>query len=398
MEYNRNRNFRRDNQPHPYDRGPPRGRGGNHAQRPDNFRSREGNFTSRGHFRSRDNQNWHHEKPYSRRNQGYWQNRPERTFDETGREVGRYESPSFYYNQEQTNVNAYSGNQRQQEDEQAKPMLTPMEIKAKDFLHTVLRQGGIRSKLIFLETVENSLQTLQGTVDYCQLQMTVEQNTTGEFVLKIDQEEVARGSFPNKQLAKSALAEQALDVLKKDCFYIVKKKIYEEVTAKKNEPKVETQTKASFEGSKAHQMMLKMGWGGKGLGVNEQGAEKTVAETLDQNVSRQGLGTDDVFKKIHKLLEDYSKSDKMSLLRFDPDFTSEERAHIHKMAAKFGLKSKSEGKGEQRRITITKKLHRSDLVYNLLTSDLENTLYKLVIPSKFELLWNDDEDDSDVIY
>lgn len=42
-------------------------------------------------------------------------------------------------------------------------------------------------------------------------------------------------------------------------------------------------------GSKAHQMMLKMGWGGKGLGANEQGEEKTVAEKMVQNVTKEGI-------------------------------------------------------------------------------------------------------------
>lgn len=386
-KYNQSYPFARGSQHTPYDRGPPRGHGSNFT-RGGRFRSQEENFKFRG------SQKWrsraHYERgnhSFNRHRQEMWVN-TEREFDERGREVGHYDSHQMNFDRRRDAD--YSYNHAQEDYSVSHPALSPLEEKARDFFRIVLSQEGIRSKLIFLETVESPLQTLQGTVDYCQLQMIVDQDTNGEFILKIDNEVVAKGTFPTKQTAKNSLAEQAMEDLRKDCFYIIKKKVYEEVSTKKNEPKVETASQSHFQGSKAHQMMLKMGWGGKGLGVNEQGAEKTVAETLDQNVSRQGLGTDDVFKKIHKLLEDYSKANKISLLRFDPDFTSEERAHIHKIAAKFGLKSKSEGKGEQRRITITKKLNRGDLVYNLLISELENAMYKLIIPSKFVHLWNDD--------
>lgn len=40
--------------------------------------------------------------------------------------------------------------------------------------------------------------------------------------MKIDGEEIVQGIFSSKQIAKNSLAEQALELLKKDCFYIVK--------------------------------------------------------------------------------------------------------------------------------------------------------------------------------
>lgn len=304
----------------------------------------------------------------------------ERTFDARGREV--------------TGSQGYNKRRETQLPIETNVQLSPLEEKARNFLKTVLSQEGVRSQLIFIETSDNAVQTLQSTVDHSQLQMIVTQNEGDEYILKIGPEEIVRGNFAGKQWAKSALAEQALAILRKDCFYIIKKKEYEDVSTKNTESK-QAGPEANYEGSKAHQMMLKMGWGGKGLGINEQGGEKTVAETIDQNVSREGLGADNVFRKIHTLLEEYSKSDKMSLLRFEPDFTTEERAHIHKIARKFGLKSKSEGKGEDRRITITKKLDRGELVYNLLICGLANTLYQLIIPPKFAHLWQDDDDDDE---
>lgn len=345
--------------------------------------NRGNSHRNNGPYQQFNNRQYHNNDRYRNKSRfnrpGQWQV-DERTFDARGREV--------------TGSQGYNKQEETQPPVEANVQLSPLEEKARNFLKTVLSQAGVRSQLIFIETTDNAVQTLQSTVDHSQLQMVVTQNGTDESILKIGQEEIVRGNFASKQLAKSGLTEQAMAILKKDCFYIIKKKEYEDVSTKNAESK-KAGPEANYEGSKAHQMMLKMGWGGKGLGINEQGGEKTVAETIDQNVSREGLGTDNVFKKIHTLLEEYSKSDKMSLLRFEPDFTSEERAHIHKIARKFGLKSKSEGKGEDRRITITKKLDRGDLVYNLLISGLENTLYRLIIPPKFAYLWLDGDEEDD---
>ncbi|XP_066155937.1 uncharacterized protein [Euwallacea fornicatus] len=384
MEHNRsgyNRNY-------PYERRPPRQ---NRTHRPEERRlpQQNTNQSMAGGYRGQYYNNFNHQhrnNKYPRKIPPRQNNYPERTFDNSGREVDN---------------NQACNNSRQTEIANVSTVVTewsPLEVKAKSFLDRVFTQEGVRAKLIFLQTIDNAIQTLQGTVDNCQLQMTVEQCPTGEYILKIGQEDIVRGLFPSKQLARHSLAEEALITLKKDCFYIIKKNDFEEVLTNDQGEKKDNKSQYNLEGSKAHQMMVKMGWGGKGLGINEQGEEKTVAETIDQNISRQGLGVDNVFKKIHSILEDYTKSNKMSLLKFDPNFTSEERAHIHKIASKFGLKSKSEGKGDQRRITITKKLNRSDLVYNLLISGLENALYKLQIPSKFAYLWDHDQNNEDIAF
>lgn len=80
---------------------------------------------------------------------------------------------------EQINDNIYSENYyrriNKEESELRENLLTnPKERKAKEFLQTVLKQPGVRSKLIFLETIDSAIQTLQGTVDNSQVQMTVD--------------------------------------------------------------------------------------------------------------------------------------------------------------------------------------------------------------------------------
>lgn len=90
----------------------------------------------------------------------------------------------------------------------------------------------------------------------------------------------------------------------------------------KKPPNLETE-------SKAHQMMMKMGWSGsKGLGKEEQGNVDAVV--LCENISRLGLGNRNVIPKITKLLDDFSRSSKLTTLAFESDFTKDERSVIHK--------------------------------------------------------------------
>lgn len=134
-------------------------------------------------------------------------------------------------------------------------------------------------------------------------------------------------------------------------------------------------------------MMLKMGWGGKGLGVQEQGEEKTVADKMVKNITKEGLGTKNVISEVDQILQDYIASSKVTTLAFDSSFTKEERAQIHSLAQKYNLKSKSTGKEPERRITISRKMAKWDLVKELLLSDLENDSYKLFIPESFQRFW-----------
>lgn len=157
------------------------------------------------------------------------------------------------------------------------------------------------------------------------------------------------------------------------------------------EPKrEEVPSSSGFEGSKAYNMMLKMGWGGKGLGVQEQGEEKTVADKMVKNITKEGLGTKNVIHEVDQILQNYISSSKVTTLAFDSSFSKEERAQIHNLAQKYNLKSKSQGKEPDRRITITRKLAKWDLVKELLRSNLENDSYKLTIPENYQVMWQDE--------
>lgn len=128
------------------------------------------------------------------------------------------------------------------------------------------------------------------------------------------------------------LCELAFEKLKKTCFLIIKKRYYEEVSLRDiRESESKLQAPSTLEGSRAHQMMLKMGWGGKGLGINEQGAERTVAETIVENVSKEGLGGKSM-SDVNHILREFARSSKVTTLAFNSSFTKEERAHIHRWA------------------------------------------------------------------
>jgi hypothetical protein len=135
----------------------------------------------------------------------------------------------------------------------------------------------------------------------------------------------------------------------------------------------------------ALKIMTKMGWTGGGLGAQEQGNLDSVM--LYENVNRHGLGNRNLMTEITKKLDEFCRSSNLLTLVFDSDFTKEERVLIHKVARKFNLKSKSSGTSS-RKITVSHKITRMDIVKELLKIGGEDGLYKLHIPTKFMHLWD----------
>jgi NAD-dependent SIR2 family protein deacetylase len=85
-----------------------------------------------------------------------------------------------------------------------------------------------------------------------------------------------------------------------------------------------------------------------GVGVEGNiGREEPVAVSMEQIVNREGLGlnTADGMKyfrqNIKEVVENYGKSDTQEDLAFTSDFTKEERAYIHTISQRLGLKSLS---------------------------------------------------------
>ncbi|CAH1169910.1 unnamed protein product [Phaedon cochleariae] len=275
------------------------------------------------------------------------------------------------------------------------PVLSPLEKKVETLInavqaqefgigHIVLTQNNNEIPPVLLNNAVHQVKNCTLTVD--------RDESNGYSQLKINDHTIVEGMYSSKKDAKEALYELGLEFLKCKCFYITSKSHYDEVSmddlSKINE---EQKPASSFAGSKAHQMMLKMGWGGKGLGTQEQGEEKSVAEKIVENITREGLGNKNVFQEVDKILADYARSVKTTTIAFDSSFTKEERAQIHQIAAKYHLKSKSEGGFNLRRITISKKMSKWILVRQLLMAGpgLENESYILTIPEEFEDLYKE---------
>ncbi|KAJ8934875.1 hypothetical protein NQ314_013151, partial [Rhamnusium bicolor] len=348
-----------------YDRNPPRGRPSNSRgyPRPDN-----------------DDRNMRYgELPPPYTGSGNRQNNPHRYYNNPAPNHETHEEnfPNYFKTKKLFATRSHSTNTQDCEPTTSVPRnLTPFEQKIDKLINAVRSQEGVTGLLVLLQTeLENPTVILQNAVQGLKngALTVIPQKNSQVFELAINGEKLAEGVFGSKQVAKNVLCETVIDDLKK-----------------KFKRKKDILPPNAMEGSKAHLMMLKMGWGGKGLGSKEQGEEKTVAETLTQNVTKEGLGSKNVMGEIHDILEQFAGSVKVTTLAFDSGFTKDERAHIHTIASKFNLKSKSEGKDENRRITISKKIARWDLVKELLLVNCENDSYKLIIPSDFENIWHDE--------
>ncbi|XP_072394696.1 NF-kappa-B-repressing factor-like [Diabrotica undecimpunctata] len=291
-----------------------------------------------------------------------------------------------------------SNTEEESSDDIVPEPLSPLEAKIEKLISEVQGQADKIGELILLQNnnelppvlINNAVHQVKNCV------MNIDRDeATGFSKLKINNTVICEGMYSSKKDAKEALYEMALDILKMKCFFISSKSHYEEVSMDDiNNKKTEISENNTVDSnSVAMKMMLKMGWGGKGLGTKEQGEQKSVADKIVENISREGLGGGgkSVMQEIDKILADYAKSTKTITLAFDSGFTKEERARIHSIAAKYHLKSKSEGGFNSRRITISKKCSKWVLIRELLRAGLENESYILSIPDEFQHLWISDE-------
>ncbi|KAG8553578.1 hypothetical protein GDO81_003470 [Engystomops pustulosus] len=133
-----------------------------------------------------------------------------------------------------------------------------------------------------------------------------------------------------------------------------------------------------------NQMLRKMGWSGGGLGKEGEGIAEPVV--VKERFSREGLGLMTSNKKITKndiqrIIQNYAMSENQEDLTFTRDLSPEERKHFHLMARKYGLKSKSYGKGRERFLTISRKWNNQELLRQL-QQEGQVGAYTLVQPSQ----------------
>ncbi|XP_069798952.1 NF-kappa-B-repressing factor [Dendropsophus ebraccatus] len=133
-----------------------------------------------------------------------------------------------------------------------------------------------------------------------------------------------------------------------------------------------------------NQLLRKMGWTGGGLGKGGEGIAEPIS--VKEQFSREGLGLTTTNQKITKrdienIIGNYAGSDSQDDLKFSRELSNEERKHIHQIAQKYGLKSKSYGQGNQRFLVVSRKRNREDLIYQLRQEGQVGS-YALVMPNQ----------------
>ncbi|XP_036379835.1 NF-kappa-B-repressing factor-like [Megalops cyprinoides] len=132
------------------------------------------------------------------------------------------------------------------------------------------------------------------------------------------------------------------------------------------------------------QLLRKMGWRGGGLGREGGGIAEPIR--VKEQLSREGLGRDadrpgqQLSKRdIEETIRSYASSQRQDDLRFSCELSNEERKHIHQVALRYGLRSKSYGQGAQRFLVVSRKMQKEQLISQLLQEGQVGR-YELVKP------------------
>lgn len=200
--------------------------------------------------------------------------------------------------------------------------------------------------------------------------------------------ELSSGLALTKNSAKIKAAQNALDYLKKRCYTVIRKKQVDsggdDVVSR--DDMIEDIVSAIPSSNIGAQMLKKLGWSGGGIGKTGQGIAEPV--TCTTVIKREGLGLDaekgissKFLPTIQTIIHKYARSDDGKDLVFTAEFSKEERAIIHKESQKIGLKSQSHGKGDDRRISLSRKRNPNELYRYIADNGGETDKYRLEPPS-----------------
>lgn len=224
--------------------------------------------------------------------------------------------------------------------------------------------------------------------DFNSEEMHCQIDIEGQFIVEV--------SAVGKINAKTIASIRALEELRKICWTI---KIKQSVDCQSDDTlsrdtvmgEIQRQVQTIPNDNIGNKLLRKMGWSGGGVGVEGNiGREEPVAVSMEQIVNREGLGlnTADGMKNfrqnIKEVVENYAKSDTQEDLAFTSDFTKEERAYIHTISQRLGLKSLSRGKGEDRHLTLSRKRTTNQLFDHLLREGGSTHKYELIPPEGSE--------------
>ncbi|XP_037071074.1 NF-kappa-B-repressing factor-like [Pollicipes pollicipes] len=207
-------------------------------------------------------------------------------------------------------------------------------------------------------------------------------------------DEVGAAAAPTRVAAKQASAAAALAALERRCYTIrLKTRVLSDEDVARAElasaDGEQPAPAAAAADSVGGRLLALMGWTGGGLGKSQQGITEPVR--LEEVVGRQGLGssaqravTREFKNNAEMRLRAYASKFQEKDLSFSAEFSIEERKEIHTLARRFGLKSKSYGKGDERCLVVSHKFNPYHLLQYLIATGGHTDKYELIPPKADE--------------
>ncbi|KAM3612393.1 uncharacterized protein V6R79_007945 [Siganus canaliculatus] len=249
------------------------------------------------------------------------------------------------------------------------------------------------SELVILENSDNAICIINDTAQFNKVsadyKFTVLPDHRWRCEVYLEGQYVAAGIGPKKTV-KHIAAKEALATLRQTQA-VVKSNLRKEghndaisrsqIMARCGEEVTRQEIK---EDNIGNQLLRKMGWKGGGLGRDGEGIAEPIR--VKEQFSREGLGldTDKTGNQLSKrdiedIIRNYATSDRQDDLRFSTELTNDERKQIHQMSQKYGLRSKSYGQGRQRFLVVSRRVHKDQLIGQLLQEGQVGR-YELVKP------------------
>ncbi|XP_072251496.1 NF-kappa-B-repressing factor isoform X2 [Leuresthes tenuis] len=252
------------------------------------------------------------------------------------------------------------------------------------------------SELVILENSDNAICIINDTAQFNKVtadyKFSVQPDHRWRCEVYLEGQYVAAGIGP-KKIVKHIAANEALATLRQTQA-VVKSNLRKEghndaisrsqILARSGEEATRQEIK---EDNIGNQLLRKMGWKGGGLGRDGEGIAEPIR--VKEQFSREGLGMDtdktgtQLSKRdIEDIIRNYASSDRQDDLRFSTDLTNDERKQIHQIAQKYGLRSKSYGQGRQRFLVVSRKVHKDQLIGQLLQEGQVGR-YELIKPQAY---------------
>uniref|UniRef100_A0A1A8SAW7 NF-kappa B repressing factor n=1 Tax=Nothobranchius rachovii TaxID=451742 RepID=A0A1A8SAW7_9TELE len=249
------------------------------------------------------------------------------------------------------------------------------------------------SELVILENSDNAICIINDTAQFNKVtadyKFSVLPDHRWKCEVYLEGQYVAAGVGP-KKMVKHIAANEALATLRRTQA-VVKSNLRKEghndtisrsqIQGRSGEEAIKQEIK---EDNIGNQLLRKMGWKGGGLGRDGEGIAEPIR--VKEQFSREGLGMDTdkngnqlAKRDIEDIIRNYASSDRTDDLRFSNELTNDERKQIHQVSQKYGLRSKSYGQGWQRFLVVSRKVHKDQLIGQLLQEGQVGR-YELVKP------------------